>query len=176
MVATAHRPAWTAEEIAIFNARVLAGVQAHRIADELGRTVNAVVSRKRLSTPSYARRRAEAAVRRMREQQVAIENGQPVPPLFVLHERNIRCQIRPASTVAALMGDPRPGYTAKDTKRRKLSVQDAIEICDAYSGQRGDIAAMSRAYRVRDETIKSIISGDWFDRLLPTSPTFDSEL
>jgi hypothetical protein len=175
MATTLARPAWTAEQIETFDERVREGVQIRLIADELGKSVNAINSRKRLATPSHARRKAEAAARRMREQP-ALNPDHPIPPVFVLHERNVRCQIKPASTVAAVMGDPKPGYTAEDTKRRRLSVQDAMEICASWTGGVGELAAVCRRYRISELTVQAIISGEWFDRLLPSHPLFNPEL
>lgn len=175
MPVTLTRPAWTPQQVEIFDQRVRQGVQIRLIADELGKSVNAINSRKRLATPSHARRKAEAAARRMREQPV-LNPDNPIPPVFVLHERNVRCQIKPASTVAAVMGDPKPGYTAQDTKRRRFSVQDAMEICASWTGGVGELKAVCGRYRIRDRTVQAIISGEWFDRLLPSHPLFDPEL
>lgn len=92
---------------------------------------------------------------------------QVAPPRYVLKEREIRRQIPPASFTAKMFGDPLPGYSGKDNMRRRISVQDALEICALYNGKPAEIIALARSYKVSEATIYSVVRGEWFDRLLP---------
>ena len=99
----------------------------------------------------------------------------PPPPRYVLKEREIRRRIPPASFTAKTFGDPLPGYSGKDNVRRKLSVQDALEICSLHTGRRGEVITLAASYRVSRTTILNVLDGSWFDHLLPSSPKFSDD-
>jgi hypothetical protein len=101
-------------------------------------------------------------------------NPEEAPPDYVLREREIRSQILHDTYTARACGDPLPGYTAKDNKARRLSVQDALEIRALYTT--ADRPIISRAYSVDGATILQIITGQWFERLLPNHKHFDPGL
>lgn len=92
-------------------------------------------------------------------------NPEQAPPDYVLREREIRSQILHETYTASHCGDPKPGYTAGDNKARKLSVQDALEIRALYSS--ADRVLISRTYCISSETLLHVITGQWFERLLP---------
>jgi hypothetical protein len=95
------------------------------------------------------------------------ENPEARPPEYVLRERSIRRRLNPTTHTAKVCGDPLPGYSHLDTLHHFISVQDALEICALYSGHPGEIVALAVMYEVSDRLIQQVISGDWFDHLLP---------
>jgi hypothetical protein len=97
---------------------------AQQIADHLGRSYQSVNGRMQ---KDYARRRS-ANIRAELGPRVPMDI-EFVPPAFVLHERQVRASIPRTTVTQVIFADPVEGYSALDTKVRKISVQDALEIC-----------------------------------------------
>jgi hypothetical protein len=163
---------WTPVELRILETRRAQKVEPKMIAEELGRTINSVVMRCQIDN----RRRWRARQHRDEPARVQIEAQYVAPPAYVTRERDIRLSIPRRSATAVVFCDPVEGYSGLETRFRKISVQDALEICAMSTGDRTEIAEFAKAYFVSPFTIKSILSGDFFELLLPKSQPKPSEI
>lgn len=162
-MAAAAAKRWTPDELSVLEARQKANVHPETIAKELGRTVSSVVNR--IYNPN--KRRSEARARQAHHDiRVQHEYAEFPPPPYVLREREIRLNIEPTSVTQVMFADPLEGYSALDNKARKISVQDALEICALHTGKRGDIMNLAATYHVSTSTIQQILNGTFFDRLI----------
>lgn len=151
----AARRKWTEEETATLISRKREPYEV--LAEALGRPIGSVKARCNL-----------LGLRPKQSERIPLPLDSAVQvPAVCIYERSIRYRIPPANLAAATFGDPKPGYTACDNNARKLSVQDAIEIGALYSGHPGDVIALAATYRTSTYTVEEIISGVWFDKLLP---------
>lgn len=165
MAAAAARR-WTPSEISVLTKRTAEKIDPSLIAAELGRTLSSIVNR--VQRPN--KRRAETRLRALfnvapREQEPA---QHVVPPVYVRRERDIRLSIPSTSVTQVIFADPVEGYSALATKARKISVQDALEICALYTGLPGDISDLARTYEITPFTIRQILNGSFFEKLLPS--------
>lgn len=163
MAATAHKR-WSESEIAYLEEHRYV-VPVKEMAIKLGRSVQSVHGR---MVKDYARRRS-ATIRTEVGARTPIEiEMEVVPPAYVLHERKVRRSIPATSVTQVQFSDPIDGYSALDAKVRKISVQDALEICALYNGKHGEIVALAATYGVSVGTIRTILDGSFFDRLVPS--------
>jgi hypothetical protein len=160
MTAAARR--WTPSEILLFEKRRAEKVDLNTIAVELGRSLGSVTMRGQISNVRKCQRR----LRELDAGRVAAEAQYVVPPSYVMRERQIRLSIPSTSSTQVFFADPVDGYSALASKRRKISVQDALEICALYNGSRGEIVALAATYGITSKTIRSILNGEFFERLL----------
>lgn len=161
MTAAARR--WTPSEILLFEKRRAEKVDLNTIAAELGRSLGSVTMRGQISNVRKCQRR----LRELDAGRVALEAQYVVPPAYVMRERQIRLSIPSTSSTQVFFADPVDGYSALASKRRNnISVQDALEICALYNGARGEIVALAATYRITSKTIRSILNGEFFERLL----------
>lgn len=158
--ATAKR--WTPAEINLFDQRQAEKVDLKSIALELGRSLGSVTMRGQLRNV----RKCQQRLREHNFARIQIEPQFVVPPVYVRRERDIRLSIPSTSVTQVIFADPVEGYSALHTKRRKISVQDALEIRALYTGKRGEIIALAGAYQISPHTISLILSGEFFERLL----------
>lgn len=168
---TIRRP-WLGHEDATIKRRVNEGANLAQIARELGRPEGSIhrhwkdIKRRDRGTILHASQPSKLSW--------AYELGyiQIPPPDYVLRERAIRLAIPPASLSAELLGDPLPGYSARDSKARDLSVQDALEIRALHSAAAGDTITLAKNYGVDQRLIVSVLNGSFFDRLIPSHVHF----
>jgi hypothetical protein len=97
-----------------------------------------------------------------------LDTGSVEAPRYVKRERDIRLELRkrPVTNTASIFKDPPCGYSGADNKRRNLSVQDALEICAFHETALFTKETLAREYGVTLGTIKHVLAGEWFDRLL----------
>jgi len=167
-----HRKSFSLDEDATLRRRLGQGAKIAIVAREMGRARSSIFARW-----NDLKRRDRAAINHASQPSKlswAYELGYLTvpPPDYVLRERAIRLTIPPASLGAQLMGDPLPGYSARDNKRREVSVQDALEICALHSGAPGDTITLAKNYGVDQRTIQQIVSGNFFDQLIPSHLQF----
>lgn len=162
MAATAARR-WTPFEISVLDKRTIEKVDPSLIAAELGRTISSVVNR--VQRPN--KRRFDIASRAALPTYVQEDTQYVVPPPYVRRERDIRLSIPAVTVTQVIFCDPVEGYSALASRSRRISVQDALEICAIYTGLPGDISRLSHEYKVSTTTIRLIIDGSFFERLLP---------
>lgn len=160
MTAAARR--WTPSEISLYEERRAQKVDNKTIAAELGRSLTSVVMRGQRGSVRASQKR----IRELYETRISLEPQFVVPPAYVKRERSIRLSIPPISTTQVVLADPVEGYSALDSKRRHISVQDALEICALHTGRRGEKYALASTYAVSVRTIEVILSGEFFERLL----------
>lgn len=164
MKATAKR--WTAFEINLLEARRAQKVAPKAIAEELGRSVSSVTMRCQINNVRKCQRRLRLIDSEPRQQ---VEVQWVVPPQYVRREREIRLSIPAQSVTQLIFSDPVEGYSALANKNRKISVQDALEICALNTGKPDDVQSLARAYGISHMTIRQILDGSFFDRLLPSN-------
>ncbi len=162
MAAAAKR--WTAFEINLLKVRREQKVAPKIIAEELGRSVSSVTMRCQIDNVRKCQRRLRVIDSEPRQQ---VEVQWVVPPQYVRRERDIRLSIPAQSVTQLIFSDPVEGYSALANKSRKISVQDALEICALYTGKASDIQSLAQAYGISHMTIRQIIDGSFFERLLP---------
>ncbi len=162
MAATARR--WTPSEISLYETRQAQSVHPKLIALELGRTVGAVIMRGQAANVRKCRERLHDQFDVAAYIQEATQYV--VPPAYVRRERDIRLSIPSSSVTQMLLADPVDGYSALATKARTISVQDALEICAQSTGKKGEITRLAAAYGVSVDTVRSILNGAFFDKLL----------
>jgi hypothetical protein len=156
---------WAAHEIAVLENRKAAKADPRSVASELGRTLQSVLYRWNIGRHRVRNARLRAAF------------GPPPPradlddyirpPNYVLREREIRRAIPRTSITQVMFSDPVQGYSALDNKVRRISVQDALEICSLHNGEYGGQLALAKTYRVSPKIVREILDGSFFDRLLP---------
>lgn len=155
---------WTPFEINLLNIRRAEKVEPKRIAEELGRTLSSVTMRCQIDNVRKCQRRLRQESAVNREQ---VEVQWVVPPPYVRRERDIRLSIPAVSVTQLIFADPVEGYSALASKARKITVQDALEICASHTGLPSDAARLAREYGVSLMTIRKIVDGSFFERLLP---------
>lgn len=171
MAAVAKR--WTPEEDALLEAHRGSAMDksiVERLAVQLGRSPASIRSHMQLPT----RRARDARLRLVADNAPKVTEEYPElpPPVFVIRERAIRLSIVPKTVTQAALRDPPSGYSALATKMRKLSVQDALEICALHDGTRRGIADLALIYSTTTYMIEKVISGEFFDRLDPRNPNY----
>jgi hypothetical protein len=153
---------WAPAEKRRYAAFVKAGVEPKVIARKLGRSLNAVINHGQLDNKRRWRARQHREPSR-----IQFEPQYVAPPPYVLRERLIRYSIPQTSLTQMVFHDPVAGYSALASKARKLSVQDALEICALYSGNRGEMVTLAASYGVSQPTVSRILDGSFFESLLP---------
>lgn len=173
-MAASAQQRWTPSEISLFEKRIAEKVDLETIAAELGRTVGSVRMRGQIDNVRKCQRRYREDNESLRRH-VEVEVQWVVPPTYVRRERDIRLSIPSTSVTQVIFADPVEGYSALASRARKISVQDALEICALYTGARGQVTQLAREYNVSDMTVKRILDGSFFERLLtrraPGDPT-----
>jgi hypothetical protein len=164
-VSAAIQKRWTPHELNVLDQRRDAGVAPRFIARELHRSVASVVNR--IQRP-YKRRLAAKLRERcgLPDRRVQFEPQYVAPPPYVLRERVIRYSIPQTSLTQMVFHDPVAGYSALAAKARKLSVQDALEICALYTGKRGEIITLAASYSVSPAMVSRVLGGQFFESLL----------
>lgn len=161
---------WTPVELSVLAARRAQKVPPKLIAQELGRTVSSVTMRCQIENVRKCQRKLRLDNESTRKQ-ADIEVQWVVPPTYVRRERDIRLSIPATSVTQVIFADPVEGYSALATRVRKISVQDALEICALYRGLPGDVSELARDYNVSVYTVRRILDGSFFERLLPRRDT-----
>jgi hypothetical protein len=158
---------WQPYEIDLLDRRRAECVSPLTIAEELGRTLPSVMTRIDIDSRrrTRARRRGEVAQEPTR---IQIEPQYVAPPAYVLRERVIRYSIPQTSLTQMVFRDPVNGYSALASKARKLSVQDALEICALYTGKRGEMITLAASYSVSPAMVSRVLGGQFFESLLRT--------
>jgi hypothetical protein len=161
-VSAAIQNRWTPADKRKYAALVKAGVEPVIIAKRLRRTLISIVNRGQIENKRRWRARQHQEPTR-----IQIEPQYVAPPAYVLRERVIRYSIPQTSLTQMVFHDPVAGYSALASKARKLSVQDALEICALYTGNRGEIVTLAASYGVSQPTVSRILDGSFFESLLP---------
>lgn len=157
---------WTPVELSVLERRRAEKVSPKLIAEELGRTLSSVTMRCQIDNVRKCQRRLREEMPKVPETDDHF--ARVVPPTYVRRERTIRLSIPPTSVTQTVFADPVEGYSALANKARKISVQDALEICALRPGLVGGDAELARMYDVSVFTIRRILDGSFFERLLPT--------
>lgn len=169
MTASAQKR-WTPIELGVLEKRRAEKVPLKLIAQELGRTVKSISMRVHIKSVRKCQRRLRLDNEPTRKQ-AEIEVQWVVPPTYVRRERDIRLSIPATSVTQVIFADPVEGYSALATRVRKISVQDALEICALYRGLPGEVSQLARDYNVTVFTVRKILDGSFFERLLPRRDT-----
>lgn len=160
-VAAAVQRRWKPHEIGLLARRREERVEPVCIAEELGRTLGSVMTRINIDN-----RRRHRARQHQEPTRIQIEPQYVAPPAYVLRERVIRYSIPETSLTQRVFHDPVAGYSALASKARKLSVQDALEICALYTGKRGEIITLAATYSISVTMIQRVLDGSFFETLL----------
>lgn len=158
---------WTPVELSVLERRRAEKVSPRLIAEELGRTLSSVTMRCQIDNVRKCQRRIRETREPVREN-YDDDVRSVVPPVYVRRERDIRLSIPAVTVTQVVFADPVEGYSALATKSRKISVQDALEICALRPGLVGGDAELARMYEVSILTIRRILNGSFFERLLPS--------